>query len=144
VAPVSVCIGWGGALHPARAARYAYCTRQECQREHAVGVRVIEIGVNKSNPVLMAASAATEKAVAAGELKDQRRSSFGPRASRTQAQPVRVSRTPPRRVPVLPGTPAQQRLVRLWRQQGLTPQQIHGRLCGQLTVGEIQTIALSR
>jgi uncharacterized protein YpmB len=34
--------------------------------------------------------------------------------------------------------------VRLWTSQGLTPQQVREKLRGQLTVREIQTIALSR
>jgi hypothetical protein len=138
------CIGCGGAHQPARPPRYPYCTAPACVREHARGVRVVSIGVNKSNPVLMAATVETERAVAAGDTKDQRRSSFGPRVTRVRAEPVRVSRTPRRPLPQLPGTEPQQRLVRLWTSQGLTPQQVREKLRGQLTVREIQTIALSR
>jgi hypothetical protein len=137
------CAGCGAALPADRPERYDWCTAQECQRAFA-GVRVVEVGVNKSNPVLMAASAGVQRAVAAGETKDQRRASFGPRERRTVAAPVRVRRSPPRPVPRVPGTPAQQRLVRLWREQGRTPQQIVEGLRGQLTLREVQTIALTR
>jgi hypothetical protein len=136
------CVGCGAPLHPER--RYPYCTAPACVKEHARGVRVVSIGVNKAAPILLAADAATEKAVAAGEAKDQRRSSFGPRVLRSQDAPVRSYRTQPRPVTRLPGTSAQQRLVRLWCSQGLTPQQMRERLRGQLSVREIQQIALGR
>jgi hypothetical protein len=136
------CVGCGAPLHPER--RYPYCTAPACVKEHARGVRVVSIGVNKSNPVLVAETAETRKAVAAGETKDQRRGSFGPRTTRAQTAPVREYRTPRRVPPPLPGTPALQRLVRLYVSQGLTPQQVRENLQGALTVREIQTIALTR
>jgi hypothetical protein len=136
------CVGCGAPLHPER--RYPYCTAPACVKEHARGVRVVSIGVNKAAPVLLAADAAIEKAVAAGEAKDQRRASFGPRTTRAQAAPVRAYRAP-RRVPTaLPGTPPLQRLARLYVAQGMTPQQVREKLRGALTVREIQTIALTR
>jgi hypothetical protein len=141
VAPVT-CVGCGAPLHPER--RYPYCTAPACVKEHARGVRVVSIGVNKSNPVLVAETTETRRAVAAGETKDARRASYGPRTMGVQSAPVRVYRTPRRVAPRLPGSPAQQRLVRLYVTQGLTPQQVREKLRRSLSVREIQAIALSR
>ncbi len=138
------CTGCGGPLHPERAARYSYCTAPACVAAHFVPVRVMAVGVNKASDQFLAVTPATAASVASGATKDPRRASWGTRAVRAQAAPVRMARARPAPRPRLPGSPAQHRLIRLWRSQGLRPAEMVERLGGQLTVHEVTQIALSR
>jgi hypothetical protein len=137
-----ICVGCGNPLHPER--RYPYCTAPACVAAHYVPVQVMAVGVNKASDQFLAVTPSTQQAVASGATKDPRRASWGARAVRAQAAPVRVVRARPPARPALPGTPAHHRLVRLWRSQGLTPAQMVERLQGQLTVHQVTQIALSR
>jgi hypothetical protein len=42
------CITCGAALHPERAAKYAYCMSPECQEKNARGLTMVAVGVNKA------------------------------------------------------------------------------------------------
>jgi hypothetical protein len=42
------CVTCGSELHPERAAKYDYCTRRECQRQNARGLKILAVGVNKA------------------------------------------------------------------------------------------------
>ena len=71
------CITCGAALHPERAAKYAYCMSPECQEKNARGLTMVAVGVNKAAEQYMILDEQTKEDLATGKYHDQRRGSFG-------------------------------------------------------------------
>jgi hypothetical protein len=118
---------------------YRYCTKQSCQARHHRGVAVTGIGVNKSaESFIVADPDEVRRRGEAGEFAkkdsalglDYRVRSDAPAAPARPAQPDRAAaqagripsqrREPPRRA----WTPAQEKIVRLYHDMGLSPRQI--------------------
>lgn len=140
------CITCGAALHPDRAKRYSYCMARECQEKNATGLTVVAVGMNKAADEIMILDEDTRDALAGGRYHDQRRGSFGtsaaaaPSGAATPAprpsgaatpgpRPVRRARPRPAPRPARrQWTERQQRLARLYNEQGLRPAEIAEKL----------------
>jgi hypothetical protein len=156
--PITQCITCGADLPPERARKYSYCTAPACQRKNAQGLTMVAIGMNKAADELMILDEHTAADLASGKYRDQRRGSFGvsgaappaaapagrpgpAAASPAAASPAPASPAPasPAARPTVPARPAaaaparpwtdrQERLARLYNQQGLRPDEIARKL----------------
>lgn len=129
---MATCITCGTALHPERAAKYAYCTAEDCQRRNATGLTMVAVGVNKSAEQFQILDDRTRDEMAAGKFHDQRRASYGkPPASTATRRGVSPARQPAphstgqRRNP---WSLKQQRRALLYNEQGMRPDEIARRL----------------
>jgi hypothetical protein len=132
------CITCGQELHPDRARKYGYCMSRECQEKNARPLTMVAVGVNKSAEQYLLLDEQTQDDLASGKYRDQRRGSFGTSAaSAPSAPPVpvpssrRASRptpVPARRAAPQPWTRSQEKLALLYHEQGMTPNQIAGKL----------------
>ena len=139
------CITCGTTLHPERAKKYNYCMAPECQEKNAKGLTMVAIGMNKAADELMILDEHTAEDLASGKYRDQRRGSFGtstpdaarpaaPRAARPSGRPAApAQKRPPRPSPSpaparRPWTARQERLARIYNEQGLRPDEIAGKL----------------
>jgi hypothetical protein len=133
---MSQCITCGTELHPERARKYDYCTAPACQEKNAKGLTMVAIGMNKAADELMILDDRTRDELASGKYHDQRRGSFGTPARAPQgARPGGAARPPAATRPPLPPAPArrqwterQERLARLYNEQGLRPAEIASKL----------------
>jgi len=146
------CITCGTELHPERARKYNYCMARECQEKNAKGLTMVAIGMNKAADELMILDEHTQADLASGKYRDQRRGSFGTSAQATAAgsePPTRHTRMhPARRRPAPAATPRpwtdrQERLARLYNEQGLRPDEIAAKL-GVSTYVATQIILAAR
>jgi hypothetical protein len=139
------CITCGTELHPDRAKKYNYCMAPECQEKNAKGLTMVAIGMNKAADELMILDERTAEELASGKYRDQRRGSFGtstpdaeapaaPRAVRSQRRPAAPAKPRPHRPSPSPAparrpwTARQERLARIYNEQGLRPDEIAGKL----------------
>jgi hypothetical protein len=139
------CITCGTELHPERAQKYNYCMAPECQEKNAKGLTMVAVGMNKAAEEFMILDEGTAGDLASGKYRDQRRGSFGtsapgpglgtaPRASGPSARPAGGAKPQPKRpspapVPApRPWTPRQERLARIYNEQGLRPAEIAQKL----------------
>lgn len=152
------CITCGAELHPERARKYDYCMKPECQAKNLKGLDMVAVGVNKSAEQYLLLDEDTRAELASGKYHDQRRGTFGqaerapgqprpasgPPGTATLVQPAAAKAAqaggvppkavpgrrvpPPPRAPRLPGTASQRRLVVLYNQQGLRPDEIARKL----------------
>jgi hypothetical protein len=129
---VATCITCGAELHPERAAKYAYCTALDCQRENATGLKMVAVGVNKSAEQFEILDDRTRNDMAAGRFHDQRRASYGKPAtaagvsSRASTAPAPSPR--PTRERRNPWSVKQQRRALVYHEQGMRPDEIARRL----------------
>jgi hypothetical protein len=113
----------------------------ECQEKNAKGLTMVAIGMNKAADEYLILDEQTREDLASGKYRDQRRGLFGPLApapgppGAVQPPPVRAAkpRTPApaqRRVrpQPRPWTPSQERLAKLYNEQGLRPDEIAAKL----------------
>ncbi|MDD7940422.1 hypothetical protein PHK61_18510 [Actinomycetospora lutea] len=120
------CIGCGRGIPAERAELgYTYCTAPACQAEYRRGPTVTAVAVNKSGDAFRVAEPdEIARRAAAGEF-DRKDTGLG-------TDPVDVPRVPaqrrgPRRPPrpVTPSwTPAQEKVIRLYADMGLSPRRI--------------------
>jgi hypothetical protein len=130
-------------LHPERAKKYNYCMAPECQEKNAKGLTMVAVGMNKSAEELMILDERTREDLASGKFHDQRRGSFGTSAPAPARGPAGPSERPARRATAAqrpdpatrspatasrPWTDRQERLARLYNEQGLRPDEIAGKL----------------
>jgi len=132
---MTACVTCGDELHPERAQKYDYCTKPECQRRNAKGLRMVAVGVNKAGDQYVALSERTEQEMAGGRYKKQpdvpasarrplgRRPEVTPKAM-TRATGSRASGRPRRRE----WSETQERLATIYREMGLRPDQIAAKL----------------
>jgi hypothetical protein len=154
------CITCGTTLHPERAQKYNYCMARECQEKNAKGLTMVAVGMNKAADEIMILDESTREDLASGKYRDQRRGSFGtsvpepgapaaPRAAVPAGLPARrVQPRPPRQAaeaaPVRrPWTARQEKLARIYNEQGLRPAEIADRL-GVSTYMATQIILAAR
>ena len=139
------CITCGTELHPERAQKYNYCMAPECQEKNAKGLTMVAVGMNKAAEELMILDEGTAEDLASGKYRDQRRGSFGTsapgtgprtfaRASGPSARPAGDAKPRPKRPSPAPApaprpwTPRQERLARIYNEQGLRPAEIAQKL----------------
>src|ERR1700758_606190 len=129
------CVTCGTELHPERAQKYDYCMSPECQEKNAKGLTMVAIGMNKAADEYLILDEQTREDLASGKYRDQRRGLFGPLApapgpsEAAKPQPARPAKPGPpaarspeaRRVrpQPRPWTPSQERLAKLYNEQGL-------------------------
>jgi hypothetical protein len=104
-----------------------------CQEMNAKGLTMVAIGQNKAAEEFVILDDRAREELANGKYRDQRRGTFGPAAPRPDGGDDRVSRarsrarwTPP--PSPTPWTKSQERLARLYNEQGLRPAEIAGKL----------------
>jgi hypothetical protein len=121
--------------------KYDYCTSPDCQERNLKGLTMVAVGMNKAADEYLILDERTQQDMASGKYRDQRRGLFGPAAPRT-ADPAkpgtlasaadRPSRARhPRPLPApqrRAWTPSQERLARLYNEQGMRPDEIAARL----------------
>jgi hypothetical protein len=124
----------GDELHPERAKKYDYCTKSECRRRNARGLRMAAVGVNKAADQFVVLDEKTQNEAASGRYKKVPDSvaaaGSGPRPREA------VGRTPPPEVVpsssarsrARPWSAAQERLAVTYRDMGLTPDAIARKL----------------
>jgi hypothetical protein len=139
------CITCGTELHPERAQKYNYCMAPECQEKNAKGLTMVAVGMNKAAEEFMILDEGTAEDLASGKYRDQRRGSFGTsapgtgprttaRASGPPARPAGDAKPRPKRPSPPPApaprpwTPRQERLARIYNEQGLRPAEIAQKL----------------
>jgi hypothetical protein len=139
------CITCGTELHPERAQKYNYCMAPDCQEKNAKGLTMVAIGMNKAADELMILDENTAEDLASGRYRDQRRGSFGtstpaaapaaaPRAARPSGKPAAAAQPRPARPSPSPAaarrpwTARQERLARIYNEQGLRPDEIADKL----------------
>src|ERR1700740_2114270 len=135
------CVTCGTELHPERAQKYDYCMSRECQEKNAKGLTMVAIGMNKAAEEYLILDEQTREDMASGKYRDQRRGTFGPAApSQSPSSPGKPGPPPPAkpRTPApaqrqlrpqpRPWTPSQERLAKLYNEQGLKPDEIAAKL----------------
>jgi hypothetical protein len=109
----------------------------ECQEKNAKGLTMVAIGMNKAADEYLILDEQTRDDLASGKYRDQRRGLFGPLAppagspGEPQAARPAKPRTPqarPVRPQSRPWTPSQERLAKLYNEQGLKPDEIAAKL----------------
>jgi hypothetical protein len=81
------CVTCGAELHPERAEKYDYCTREACRTENAKGLTIVAVGVNKAADQYVVLDERAEEEMASGRYRDPGRTSsgrLGPNRSRTR------------------------------------------------------------
>ncbi len=106
----------------------------ECQEKNAKGLTMVAIGMNKAADEYLILDEQTRDDLASGKYRDQRRGTFGPAGPaaadstprprpRKPAPAQRRTRPQPK-----PWTPSQERLAKLYNEQGLRPDEIAAKL----------------
>jgi hypothetical protein len=116
------CVTCGSELHPERAAKYNYCTRRECQKRNAKGLKILAVGVNKAADQYEVLDGRTRAETA--ERAEPARAATGG-TSRAAARPAPSGRRrPPRQRPARSWTKPQQELARIRNDRGMRPDEI--------------------
>jgi hypothetical protein len=71
------CVTCGADLHPERAEKYDYCTREECRAENAKGLTIVAVGVNKAADQYVVLDERAEEEMASGRYRDPGRTASG-------------------------------------------------------------------
>ena len=103
----------------------------ECQEKNAKGLTMVAIGMNKAADEFLILDEQTQQDLATGKHRDQRRGTFGPvgGAGPRMARPRRTAAPAQRRAqPRLPWTASEERLAKLYNEQGLRPDEIAAKL----------------
>ena len=112
---------------------------KECQEKNAKGLTMVAIGMNKAAEEYLILDEQTREDMASGKYRDQRRGTFGPLAPPAGPPPVpgRVHQAKQRapkptyhqaRPQPRQWTPSQERLAKLYNEQGLRPDEIAAKL----------------
>jgi hypothetical protein len=128
------CVTCGEELHPQRAEKYDYCTKPDCQRHNARGLKVAAVGVNKASEQFVVLDERTAKEAASGRYKKEpdavgrvRTKPTRPHTVGTEQVPQVVPRSS-RRLSRRPWSIAQERLAFTYRDMGLNPDAIAEKL----------------
>ena len=110
----------------------------ECQEKNATGLTMVAIGMNKAAEEYLVLDEQTREDLASGKYRDQRRGTFGPIAPSQAPGPTARPRPAAPRTPApaerrvrpqrRPWTPSQERLAKLYNEQGLKPDEIAAKL----------------
>jgi hypothetical protein len=71
------CVTCGVELHPERAEKYDYCSREECRAENARGLTIVAVGVNKAADQYVVLDERAEQEMASGRYRDPGRTASG-------------------------------------------------------------------
>ena len=71
------CVTCGVELHPERAEKYDYCTREECRAENARGLTIVAVAVNKAADQYGVLDERAEEEMASGRYRDPGRTPSG-------------------------------------------------------------------
>jgi hypothetical protein len=74
---MATCVTCGAELHPERAEKYDYCTREACRAENAKGLTIVAVGVNKAADQYVVLDERAEEEMASGRYRDPGRTSSG-------------------------------------------------------------------
>ena len=128
------CVTCGDELHPERAEKYDYCTKPDCRRKNARGLRVVAVGVNKAADQFVILDERTANEAASGRYKKEPdaigsavRRSRDRRAKRQTQVPEVVPRSSARSAGRR-WSAAQENLAWTYREMGLTPEAIARKL----------------
>ena len=127
------CVMCGDELHPERAEKYDYCTKPECLRGNAKGLRMVAVGVNKAADQYVVLDERTEQDMAGGRYKKQPDVPESAARRRANPQPRPTARSVRGLVPSHQPRPrawseTQERLAAIYRDMGLKPDQIASKL----------------
>jgi hypothetical protein len=75
--PTASCVTCGVELHPERAEKYDYCSREECRAENARGLTIVAVGVNKAADQYVVLDERAEQEMASGRYRDPGRTASG-------------------------------------------------------------------
>jgi hypothetical protein len=113
----------------------------ECQEKNAKGLTMVAIGMNKAAEEYLILDEQTREDMASGKYRDQRRGTFGPVAPSQSpsstgqpdpAHPAKPRAPAPAQRQLRPQprlwTPSQERLAKLYNEQGLKPDEIAAKL----------------
>ena len=89
---MATCVTCGAELHPERAEKYDYCTRDACRAENAKGLTIVAVGVNKASDQYVVLDERHAEEMASGRYRDPGRTSSGRIAERRTRRP-RAERT---------------------------------------------------
>ena len=130
---------------------------RECQEKNAKPLTMVAVGVNKAAEQYMLLDEQTKDELASGKYHDQRRGSFGtspaspprgdvpPQRGPQPATTAKQAPAPVTRVTRQPWTRSQEKLTLLYHEQGMTPNQIAGKLgLSTYVVTQILLNSLSR
>jgi hypothetical protein len=128
------CVTCGDELHPERAEKYDYCTKPQCQKLNAKGLRMVAVGVNKAADQYMVLDERNEREMASGRFKKQPEVPASARV-RSPSVPSRIPASGPRpadRPSAAASRPrwseSQENLALIYRSMGLRPDQIAEKL----------------
>jgi hypothetical protein len=131
---IKTCVTCGDELHTERAERYDYCTKPECRKQNARGLRVVAVGVNKAADQFVVLNEKTSSEAASGRYKKEPDASGSGRShprSRATAGRAPVPEVVPRslaRSNRRSWSTAQENLAVTYREMGLTPDAIADKL----------------
>jgi hypothetical protein len=131
---ITTCVTCGEELHPERAEKYDYCTKPECLKANARGLRVVAVGVNKAADQFVVLDEKTAREAASGRYKKEP-DTGGSVANRSRGRGVVGRGSVPEVVPRSRGrsprrswSPAQENLALTYREMGLAPDAIAAKL----------------
>jgi hypothetical protein len=84
------CVTCETELHPERAERYDYCTRDACRAENARGLTIVAVGVNKAADQYVVLDERAREEMAGGRYRDPGRTASG-RLGRPTARSARTA-----------------------------------------------------
>jgi hypothetical protein len=119
---MATCVTCGSELHPERAAKYNYCTRRDCQKRNAKGLKVLAVGVNKAADQYEVVDGRT-RAETAARADDEHISAVGSGKVAARARPP-ARRRPPRKRQARSWSKPQQELARIRNARGMRPDEI--------------------
>jgi hypothetical protein len=126
---MATCVTCGDELHPERAKKYDYCTRQRCRDRNAKGVRLVAVGVNKAADQYVVLNERTKQEMASGRYKKEPEVPASPRpqpARKPAPASVPVSNSPAASRPRW--SEAQENLALIYRSMGMKPDEIARKL----------------
>jgi hypothetical protein len=127
------CVTCGDKLHPERATKYNYCTKPDCQGRNPRSLEMVALGVNKAADQYLILDERTKQQMASGQFKKQadvparvRR----PSHTRAGGLPAHGPQPAARHgaAPTRRWSEAQERLALIYRDMGMTPEQIANKL----------------
>jgi hypothetical protein len=122
------CVTCGNELHPERAEKYDYCTRQDCRDRNSKGLEFVAVGVNKAAEQYVVLNERTKQEMARGRYKKE------PGVPASSRPPVRKSGTSRALVSgsSAPSRPlwseTQENLALIYRSMGMKPDEIARKL----------------
>jgi hypothetical protein len=124
------CVTCGDELHPERAQKYDYCTKEGCRRRNARQLPIVAVGVNKASDQYVVLSERTRREIASGRYKKQPEApSSWSRSPSRNARPASVVAPRSSAAPPRPRwSEVQEKLAVTYRALGMKPEEIAEKL----------------